>query len=175
MKNLFRLCALASLLAPTLAAAADEAPCLQPAEFAAFSAYALPSAIRGAQLRCDPVLGKAAFLATGGDKLAARYDAGKAAAWPTAKAAFLKIGSDRQTAELFRTLPDQNLQPLVDSLITGMVVQQLPADRCAALDRLLMLLSPLPPSSTSEIVTIVFDLAGRDGRAKIGKFAVCPR
>lgn len=169
------LSAMALVATPTLAQAQAPSPCLKPAEFAAFSTYALPSAIRGAGLRCDPVLGKDAFLPGKGDRLAARYDAAKSAAWPVAKAAFLKSGiiGDPDASQLFRTMPDSTLQPLVDSMITGMVQQKLPIDRCAAVDRLLDLLSPLPAQSTSEAIAIAIGLGAGTGRARIGGIAVC--
>lgn len=178
MNMLGWLSAVALVATPTLAQAADSgpAPCLKPAEFAALSAYALPSAIRGAGLRCDPVLGKDAFLPGNGTKLAARYDAAKSAAWPVAKAAFLKSGiiGDPDAAQMFRTMPDSTLQPLVDTMITGMVQQKLPTDRCAAVDRLLALLSPLPAQSTGEAIAIAIGLGASGGKARIGWVAVCP-
>lgn len=170
------LAALALAVTPALAEGASPAPiCLQPAEFAAFSAYAMPSAIRGAELRCGPVLGKDAFLPTGGEKLAERYDTGKAAAWPAAKAAVLRSGliGDPDAAQLLRTMPDTTLQPLVDSMIVGLVQQKLPVDRCASVDRLLMLLSPLPPQSTSEAIALAIGLGAKSGQARIGRIEVC--
>lgn len=170
-----------SLLAPALAlcaattAEAAEPPCLTPAEFTALSGYALPSAIRAAAARCAGTLPANAYLRASGEGLARKYDARKAATWPAAKAAFIRVGMamSPQTAEVFKSMPDAQLQPIVDTLLTSTVGQKLPLDRCGSLDRLVMLVSPLPPQNTAELFGLAAGLYAQDGRAKLGQFSVC--
>ena len=156
-------------------AQAAEPPCLTPTEFTALSSYALPSAIRGATARCAGTLPASAYLRSSGEMLARKYDGRKAAVWPTTKAAFIRVGSvmSPQTSEVFKSMPDGSLQPIVDSLLTTTVEQKLPLDRCVALDRLAMLLAPLPPENTAEIFGLAAGLYARDGRSKLGPFSVC--
>jgi hypothetical protein len=170
------LAAAAVAMTGTALAQKAAAPCLTRSEFVALSGYSLPAMLRGAATRCAPSLAKDAFLKTSLSPLASKYDSRKPATWPAAKSAFLKVGAamDPQTAAVFKGLPDATLQPLVDDLISGMVVAQLPADRCGSLDRLVMLMSPLPAENMAEIVGVAAGIWSRDGKAKIGKFTVCP-
>lgn len=173
-----RLAVLAGSLAiilPGVAQAAQDAPCLTPAEFTSLSSYALPSVIAGVSERCAPVLGGAAYLTRSGGQLAQRYTQRKAASWPSAKRAFLKVsGNNPEIAQLLTSMPDQTLQPLVDGMISGMVGQKLPTDRCASVDRLASLLAPLPAENTAELISLAVGLGTKSGRAKLGQFSVCP-
>ncbi|MEY4238736.1 MAG: hypothetical protein RL339_1337 [Pseudomonadota bacterium] len=164
----------AALPAPAFAAAA-EPPCLTAQEFTAVSTFALPGVIRGAAQRCSAVLPSDAFLRSQSENLAKRYTAGRDRAWPEAKAAFLKMGGgfDPQAANLLKGMPDDNLKPFVEGAVTTMVGQQLPTDRCSAVDRLVMLLSPLPAESTAEVIGLAAGLGARSGQARVGKFALC--
>lgn len=166
--------AAALIVIPGVAQAA-EPPCLTSGEFASLSSYALPSMIRGTAQRCAAVLPGNAFLRQGSDQLASRYDARKSASWPGAKAAFLKIGAatNPQAADLFKLMSDDALQPMVDSLIQGMVGQQLPTTRCGAVDRLVMLLAPLPAENTAELIGLAAGLGAKDGKARVGQFSIC--
>ncbi len=160
---------------PSVAQAA-EAPCLTTNEFSALSSYALPSLIRGTAQHCANVLPSDAFLRNGSAELASRYDARKGLSWPGAKAAFIKMGSatNPQAADIFRQMNDEALKPLVDGLIQGMVGQQLPTGRCSAVNRLVMLLAPLPAENTAELIGLAAGLGAKDGKAKVGQFSICP-
>ncbi|MCZ8170213.1 MAG: hypothetical protein ACK442_05660 [Novosphingobium sp.] len=166
--------ALLSLPIPALAQA-QQPPCLTAQEFTAVSTFALPGVIRGAAQRCQAVLPQQAFLRSQSENLAQRYSRGRDKAWPEAKAAFIKIGggTDPQAANLFRSMPDDTLKPFVEGAVSTMVSQQLPTDRCSAVDRLVMLLSPLPPESTAEVIGLAAGLGARGGQAKVGKLAIC--
>ena len=164
----------AALPVPAMAAAA-EPPCLTAQEFTAVSTFALPGVIRGAAQRCAPVLPSDAFLRTQSEPLAKRYAAGRDRAWPQAKAAFLKLGGgmDPQAASLFKTMPDESLKPFVEGAVSAMVGQQLPTERCSAVDRLVMLLSPLPAESTAEVIGLAAGLGAQSSRARLGKLTIC--
>lgn len=169
--------ALAAALAavPGIARAA-EPPCLTATEFASLASYGLPSIIKGANDRCAAALPADAWLRRNGAQLSTRYAAAKPRTWPGAKAAFLKLsaGGDKQGAELIRGLPDPTQQLMLDGLIEGMVGQQLPTDRCATIDRVVRLLSPLPAENTAELIAIAVGLGAQTGRASVGKFRLCP-
>ncbi|MDR2857225.1 MAG: hypothetical protein LBV50_05190 [Novosphingobium sp.] len=166
-------CALLAV-APAVSRAA-EPPCLSPAEFTALADYALPGIISGASQRCRTTLAPGAFLRRGGPELIRRYALRKPAAWPGAKAAFLKLSAtgDGDVGNLIRTMPDASLQQVVDGMIEGMVSQQMPLDRCGTVDRLIDLLSPLPPQSIAEAVALAVGLGARAGRTRIGKISIC--
>lgn len=174
MKNFLALAAAFALSGATTAQAAVP-PCLTPAEFTALTDYAMPSAIRGAAARCSAALPANAYLRTNAEALAHKYDAGKARNWPAAKGAFLRVGAvlNPEAGALFKSMPDAAVQPIVDSMMTGLVGQKLPLDRCASLDRLVTLLSPLPADNVGELFGLAAGLYAQDGRAKLGQFSVC--
>lgn len=159
---------------PSVAQAAQEAPCLTPAEFSALSTYALPSVITGVAERCTTALPAGAYLTRSGAQLSQRYALRKQAAWPGAKAAFLKVGgSNAEVSQLFTAMPDEALQPMVDGLISGMIGQKLPTERCASVDRLASLLAPLPPENTVELIALAVGLGSKSGKGKVGQFSIC--
>lgn len=155
--------------------AAGDLPCLTPAEFSAISTYSLPSVIRGAGQKCAPSLSSDAFLRTSGETLAHRYSSGRDASWPKTRSAVLKVATaaNPEAAKLFGGLPDDTLKPLADQMIQGMVKDQLPADRCEPVSKLLMLLSPLTANSVAEVIALTAGLASRSGQARVGKLSIC--
>lgn len=164
------------LAVPQLARAAEPL-CLTPREFTALSTYALPSVIGGTARTCSASLPPTAFLPRHGSELAQRYAAGKAKAWPGARAAFLKMSgaTNPEAAELFATMPDDSLQPVADAALTGIVAARLKPESCPAVDRVLALLSPLPAENAAELIALATGLAanaGADG-PRFGKFAIC--
>jgi hypothetical protein len=167
----------ATLLAsvPTVAAAA-EPPCLAPAEFTALAEYAMPSIINGTSQRCSATLTPSAFLRSQGAQLIQRYAQRKPAAWPGAKAAFLKLSTttNADANKLIGSMPDASLQQMLDSLMEGLVGQHVPLERCTTIDRVIGLLAPLPPQNTAELIALAVGLGSKTGRTKIGAISVCP-
>jgi hypothetical protein len=164
----------AMLVVPQVAQAA-EPPCLTPKEATAVAAYAMPSVISGTVQRCAPVLGKDSWLARSGSGLAGRYAERKAAVWPEAKAAILKVagGSGDPMMDMVRSMPDDSLRPFADSLVVAGIAEKLPANRCAPINRFLSLIAPLPPESTAELVALTLGVLSRSDKPKIGKLPIC--
>ncbi|MEP7221181.1 MAG: hypothetical protein ABI673_00795 [Novosphingobium sp.] len=174
MRNLALFAAAALVCAPQIAAAAEPA-CLTPREVTAFTAFALPGVITATAQRCSAVLPAGAFLRTSGQQMAQRYAARKSAVWPETKAALIKLsgGSNDQAANLFKTLPDETLQQLADTMVTGVVADKIPASRCGVIDQFLALLSPLPPENTAELIGLTMGLVSRGETPKLGKLSIC--
>lgn len=177
--RLTTLAAIALAAAPGIAAAA-EPPCLTAGEFTSLAGYTLPSIISGTTQRCATTLAPDSYLRKSGGTLAARYAQQKPAHWQGAKAAFLKLSSttNADAAKLFRDMPDTSLQPILDGMMEGMVSQQIPVERCGAIDRLIRLLSPLPPENTAELIALAVGLGAKSGAtkttaAKVGKLSIC--
>ncbi|HEY0959633.1 MAG TPA: hypothetical protein VGE05_10210 [Novosphingobium sp.] len=166
----------ASMLMLAVPTQAVAAPCLTPAEFTAVTTYTLPSMIRGTSQRCASQLGADAYLRRNGDSLASRYAARRTSAWPGAKAAFLKLSAatSGEAGNLIRNLPDTSMQPMLDALMEGMVAQRLPLDRCGTIDRMIGLLSPLPPESAAELIAVAVGLGAKSGGGKLGAISLCP-
>lgn len=175
MRKLAAFSATLATLLPGLAHAA-EPPCLTPAEFTAVSSYAMPAIIDGTVQRCGASLSPDSFLRRKGPDLVQRYAVLKPRAWPGAKAAFLKMsaGNGSDMANMLRSMPDTSLQPMLDAFVSGAVSQQLPMERCGTVNRVVELLSPLPPESTAELIALATGLGAQTGRARLGMIKVCP-
>lgn len=175
MRRLLTGAATALLAFPGVAQAA-EPPCLTVREFTALATYGLPSVISGVTQRCAPSLPAGAWLPRNGAPLASRYAAAKPAAWPGARAAFMKLGAsgNSDTAAMFRKLPDTSLQPMVDGLIEGLIGQQIAPEKCATIDRVVRLLSPLPPENTAELIALAAGLGSEKGGKTANKLKLCP-
>jgi len=175
MRKLAAFAAALSVNLPGLALAA-EPPCLTPAEFTAVSSYAMPAIIDGTVQRCGATLSSDSFLRRHGPELELRYAALKPRAWPGAKAAFLKVSASTggDMANMLRSMPDTSLQPMLDAFVAGAVSQQLPLQRCGTVNRVIELLSPLPPESTAELIALATGLGAQAGRARIGMITICP-
>lgn len=165
----------ALLVAAPGVAQAAQAPCLSADEFSAVTVYTLPAMVRGAAQRCDEVLPPRAFLRTSGEQLAQRYAKGRDRQWPQARRAVIKAGDafDPQAGPLLNTVPEATLKPMVDDLVIAMVDQRLPPSRCQAVDRLLMLLSPLPPTVAAETIALTTGIAARSGEQRLGALRIC--
>lgn len=161
-------------LTPAVAQAA-EPPCLSPAEFTSLAEYALPSIITGTTQRCTQTLGANAYLPRNGAQLIQRYAQRRPAAWPSAKAAFLKLSAatNADANRVISTLPDTSLQQMLDSLLAGMISQQVPLNRCGTIDKVIGLLSPLPAQNTAELIALAVGLGAKTGRARVGAIGIC--
>ena len=157
-------------------ARAAEPPCLTGAEFASLAGYSLPSVISGTTQRCSASLGADAYLKRNGTQLAARYAERKAANWPGAKAAFMKLSATKNedANKLLSSMPDPSLQQMIDAVMEGMVSQQIKPERCGAIDNVVRLLAPLPPANTAELIALAVGLGTKSGQGKVGSITLCP-
>lgn len=173
MRKLLTGAAMALTVLPGMARA--EAPCLTAAEFTSLATYSLPSVIKGVTDRCSASLPASAWLPRNGTPLASRYAAAKPAAWPGARAAFMKFaGSGKDSGEMFRNLPDTSLQPMVDGLIEGLIGQEIPLQRCTTVDRVVRLLAPLPAENTAELIAMAAGIGSEKGGKAVNKLKLCP-
>ena len=165
----------ATALAFCATAAADSPPCLTPKEATALAAYAMSSVITGTSQRCVPSLGKQSWLALNGDALSKRYAERKTAVWPDAKGALVKMtsGSKDTMVETLKSLPDETIRQLADSMVVAAVADKVQPGRCAVIDRFLSLIAPLPPENTSELVALTLGIVSHGAAPKIGKFSLC--
>lgn len=161
MRNRFHRCAallaLLALAEAGIAHAQGEA-CLSRDDLAGMFAYALPSVIEAAGGACRTSLPRDGFLATQGVALAQRYRAGKAAAWPVAKAAVLKIGGQQGGAlgaSLVAALPDSALQPFAEGMIGQYVTAAIHPGDCPEIEQALRFAAPLPPENTAGLVALI--------------------
>ena len=85
----------------------------------------------------------------------------------------LSGGLDTSASNLLQSLPDENLRPMVDALIEGMIGQRIPPERCDTIDQAVRLLAPLPAQSTAELIALAAGLGSKGGGARVGRFSLC--
>jgi hypothetical protein len=163
--------------AQAAAAQAAEAQCLSSAEVRALATFAMPSVLTGLIDHCVPEVGAGGFMTTQGQSLVANYAARKDAAWPTARKAFFRLAGSKsdssEATEMMAKMPDAALQPFVEGMIGGMVGSKLKPGQCATADKIMRLLSPLPPENTSELLGTILELAEGDKKSGPGGLAIC--
>jgi hypothetical protein len=150
------------------AAQAQAQQCVTEAEVSALAIYAVPSAIKGVQTGCAASLTSSGFLATGGNTMATRYAALGDETWPQAKRVLLQFatkaadeGSASQLGEmtdLFDTLPDQAVRPLIDAVILQKVAQEVKPGSCRNVERVLSVLSRFDPRDTGALVGVILSV-----------------
>lgn len=175
MRGMLKLSAIVLAALPGIAQAA-EPPCLTAAEFTSVASYALPSVISGTAQRCSATLPSNSYLRANSSQLAARYATGKPAAWPVAKAAFLKMSAatDKSANDMIAKMPDESLQTMFDAMVEGLVAQQIPVERCDTIDGIIRLVAPLPPQNTAELIALAAGLGAQSGKARTNWFSICP-
>ncbi len=174
LKPVIAAAAMLSLVASSSPALAAPV-CIARAELQPLVRYALPSVIEGGRQRCQATLPRDAFLRTDAIAMVQRYRNDSLAVWPAAKAAFLRISAAGKDADmLIAAMPDAAMQSTVDTLVQGLVVAQLPSNRCDEIDRLARDVAPLPARNTADLITLFIELYARGKGGKLGPFTICP-
>lgn len=171
-KLLFCLAPLAAMVAAPLSAQADPTP----EQVEAATRYALPHLFEGFRATCADTLSADGYLASEGDRLQTKFSDGADAYWPQAKTAMINLASQRggepsSELDMFASLPDESLQPLVDGLVFALVATELKAEHCGSVERALALLDPLPVENFAGLIGFMFEMAekGKDASAEDSK------
>lgn len=162
------LLALLAVLTPTASMAQSARPCLTVEEAGGLVTFALPSALSGLSRQCAKSLPATAELIQGVPVLAARYQPEADRAWPMARQAFDKLAG----SSLSQTVGDEAARNLITGLLDAAVGQQVKAEDCGAIDRLVGALSPLPARNMANLVVVLMEVGGR-GKAADRPFSLC--
>jgi hypothetical protein len=169
VKPLLALLALAAAPAPPPAA-----PCLSGAQAQAVALVALPEIIRETGTVCAARLPASALVRQTGGPLLARYDAEADRAWPTVREAIARL-TDASAAVL---LQSDYARPLLVHLVVPQLVGRIEPADCATVERMVTLLSPLPPRNIAGlVVTALAHLKAEKARGKpvdVPDLPLCP-
>ena len=162
-KLLFCLAPLAAMAAAPLSAQADPTP----EQVEAATRYALPHLFEGFRATCADTLSADGYLASEGDRLQTKFSDGADAYWPQAKTAMINLASQRggeasSELDMFASLPDESLQPLVDGLVFAIVATELKTEQCGDVERGLALLDPLPVENFAGLIGFMFEMVQND-------------
>ena len=162
-KLIFCLAPLAAMAAAPLSAQADPTP----EQVEAATRYALPHLFEGFRATCADTLSADGYLASEGDRLQTKFSDGADVYWPQAKTAMINLASQRSgeassELDMFASLPDESLQPLVDGLVFAIVATELKTEQCGDVERGLALLDPLPVENFAGLIGFMFEMVQND-------------
>ena len=131
------------VLAALLASPAQaQSGCITQPEAEAMTLVALPDIIREARLPASSLVRNQSSALIG------RYQVEADRAWPSARAAIVKLSDPAVDA----LLESDFARPLLTSLLVPQIVGRIAPRDCGTIDRLVTLLQPLPPRNTAGIV-----------------------
>lgn len=163
--------ATACLAVPVQASAQE---CLQPAEAQALMQFAMPDLLDGVIKQCQPHLAPSGFATKSGATMVARYRNGSDSKWPLAKTAFFKIAGKDSSVLAMKAMPDTVLKGLITFGITAKATNEIGSDECGTFERLIEVLSPLPPENTALLVTLLLELGAQKGDKSKADLRICP-
>ena len=185
MKRHVRLAAgAAALLALSQPALAQGTGCLQRADVADMTTYAMPLLVDALQAKCGQSLPADSFILSEGDAFAEGFAPLRDDAWPGARRVLVtfieqQTGASREMAQqgdaamagvvmnLMRMEGDE-LRPYVDAIATQILADELKPSLCGDVERILPLLAPLPPENYGALVsTILAMVIGEDDELPI--------
>lgn len=156
------------MLAAALAAPPPARACLTSEDAEAVVLVGLPDIIHEAGVICSARLPDTSILRQTSGPFLAKYQAAADQAWPSARAAIVKV-TDPAAGLL---LDSSYARPLLTSLLIPLVVGRLNPQDCGTLDRLVTGLAPLPPRNTASLVVTALSYA-KDEKAR-GKNVAVP-
>lgn len=155
-----------------VAAAQQQAQCVEQADLADAVIYAVPILTKAVRGKCGDALASDGFMNRSGDAFAAPYAERQAAAWPGALRLLSQFaGADKDGAEvmaMFGTLPAETVRPLFDAIIEQKVAEGIKTADCGKIERGVELLAPLPPENVSGLVAFLLDMT------KVENPRLCP-
>ncbi|URW76621.1 hypothetical protein M9980_05260 [Sphingomonas donggukensis] len=165
------LIAATTLIAGTLAAtAAQAAQCVPQREAEALVLNLGSTLVGSTAATCSPTLPANAYLRRSVAPLTAKFAATSDAAWPLAREALRKIAGP----DVSPMLDSELARPMVTAMVAPMLAQQINAQDCPAIDRVLALLDPLPARNTAALIVTIVEIAGRNRKAARPPFTLCP-
>lgn len=159
-----------ALVSTVSAQAATPAPCIRAAEMHGLIAYFLPDVVGKVLATCSDHLPPGSYLRAGLPHLVEPLNAGKNAAWPTAKAAFFKLG-EPEDVKTVDAVPDDALRPLIEAAVVSALPIELTPVSCADVNDVAEALAPLDATQTVHLAATIFTMISR----KDGKLRGCGR
>lgn len=154
----------------TTAAQAQATPCVTATEAEGLALYVMPDVIKSASQTCRPHLPRTALLASP-SPLVVKFQAESDAAWPAARAAFAKIAGQ----DVAPFLDGDMAKPMLSAMMGPMIVSEIKAKDCPAINRMVELLQPLPAKNTAALFITIAQLATTgEGKPASAKLPLCP-
>ena len=125
-----------------------QASCITTPEAQSMALVAMPAIIQQTGIVCAGQLPANSLIHRSSSAFLSRYEVEADRAWPTARAAIVKL-SDPAIDIL---LQSDFARPLLTTLLVPQLVGRIAPEDCGTIDRLVKLLEPLPPRNTAGII-----------------------
>lgn len=147
-------------------------PCLNGPDAEAVFLAVAPAAIKAAAVQCTSALPRTAFLIQPDPAFLNRMVAASAAAWPRAQGAAERFAGP-DLGPLFQS---EAMRPALGAMLGALAVADLKPADCPKVDRMLTLLSPLPPRNIAALGVTILQYVQDDARrrGKTSKVPLCP-
>lgn len=161
---------IAALLACTAASAQAALPCIPAPEAAAVVSALAPDALRAVGTACATSLPPTALVRQTDGPLLDGYQAEADRAWPLAVGAIGRLlGPD--AAQFTQSTM---LRPMVATLLIPLIVAKVKPKDCAAVDRIVTLLAPLPPRNAAQLAVTLLQLSRAAKPNARDPLTICP-
>jgi hypothetical protein len=145
-------------------AASAQAPCITEDEVSAMAIYSVPTLVQAVRTRCASQLSPSGFLARRGTSFVARYTGLQTSVWPRAKSGLLKYAASKargaqQNLQMFNSLPDNAVRPLLDALILQEASARIQPRHCAGIERVIAAAAPIEPQIAGTLIGEIIGLA----------------
>ena len=165
MSSMFRtMAAAAAMLSMAQPALAQGAQCVEPADLADTTTYAM---IEGAQNSCATTLPASSFVRSKGDAFAARFEPLRDRAWPGARRFLMTFMDEgRQSAgsgpgadatngivQMIAALNGDELRPFVDGIVLQLIAEDMTPETCRSVEKILPLVATLPVENYGALLT----------------------
>lgn len=170
---IFKFAAAAAALSMSAQAVAQTpAPCMTNEEVQSIVLVLLPDAITAVGKSCEAALPATALLRRADAPLFTRYRAEVAPNSQRARTAFAKIAGK----EAEPLLQSEGGLALMSAFISPMIAKGIKTKDCGAINQIVELLEPLPPSNMAGLFATILQIVERDNQGKGQKSAlpVCP-
>lgn len=171
MKTTALITVAASLVASPVAA---QQRCISSSEAEAMTLVALPEIIRQTGVVCTTQLPSTSIVRRASSPLLDRYETEATRAWPTARAAIVKLSDPAVDA----LLGSDFARPLLTTLLVPQLVGRIAVSDCGTIDRLVTLLEPLPPRNTAGIVVATLQYLkaekAKGSKIEVPEIPLCP-
>jgi hypothetical protein len=158
----------------TASSAEAQARCITTPEAEAMTLVALPDIIQQTGIICATRLSPSSLVRRTASEFLDRYRAAADRAWPSARAAIVKL-SDPMIDSL---LQSEFARPLLTAALAPLLVGRINPTDCGTIDRFVTQLAPLPPQNTAGvIVTTLRYFKGEKAKGKaiaVPDLPLCP-
>ena len=144
-------------------------PCITETEAAEVSALLLPDAMLATKTVCAKTLPPTALIVRDDSPLRLKYKAEAERVGPTARVALAKIA--------YTAAPPMLRDPeLIRMMVVGKLSEEIKTKDCAAIERVVTLLEPLPAANTAQLLAmLIAQMSAADiKKGKTSPFPMCP-